>query len=147
MAIAVGGVFLVSLIALGVSVGAVLQLANRMQDIPQPQSHDDLYRRVDALEDTIDSLPTKWEEFEKAVARREARVRQVVYRARQELEERGLVDPGIEAEAQELLSLDGNGSPDGGVQQVRETVEAVEGQPAPEEDWDTLTKRKKYGLI
>ena len=147
MIYAVVGAFVVSLLALGVSVGAVLQLANRLQDTPQPEDHSDLYRRLDALEDTVDTLPHKWDEFEKSVARREARVRQVVYRARQELEERGLVDPGIEAEAGELLGVDGEGGGNGEVQQVREAVEAPQTAPASEEDWDTLTKRKKYGIV
>lgn len=55
--------------------------------------------------------------------RAERRVRSVVQRARKELAKLGYEDPGLEAEAQELRLVDGDGGEEDGVRPVPASVE------------------------
>ena len=58
------------------------------------------------------------EEGIERVARSERRIQATIARARKELKDRDLEDPGVEAEAAQLRVVDGGGSEDGGVPAV-----------------------------
>jgi len=61
-------------------------------------------------------------------SRAERRIGQTIARARKELKERGLVDPGVEAEGEDhqLQLVDGEGGGEGGVPPVQAEVESTE---------------------
>jgi hypothetical protein len=102
------------------------------------------------LREDVDRLPAKWDEVEASIMRKENRIRATVRRAREELENRGFEDPGLEAEAAELRLVDGGGGPPGGMQPVRGGVAPGPGSPArpltPEEveaaDLEDAIRRK-----
>jgi hypothetical protein len=85
--------------------------------------------RVREIELELEGLKARMKELTTAVAqgiehvdRSERRVRATVARARRELEEHGVVSPGVEAEWAELRGEDGERSEGGGMQPVREEV-------------------------
>ena len=95
-----------------------------------------LNMRLELAEASIENLEEGTKEIVIAVAegiervdRSERRIRATVKRARKELADRGLVDPGLEAEDRELHDLDGERGNDVPVQPVpREVAPAA---PAP----------------
>lgn len=120
---------------------------------PERGEFDALAARVWELEQLVDALPVKWEEFAKQAKRSEDRARAIVRRAREELEEQGLEHAGVEAEARELRLGDGDGSQGGGMQPVRADM-AQDPQARPpglfdDDDggsWDRATLARKYGM-
>ena len=99
--------------------------------------------RIDELAAVVDELATQGKELDdrvreyvialaegiERVDRSERRVKATVARARKELEARGLVDPGVEAESEELRLVDAARGSDRGMSPVRQTVEPA--FPAP----------------
>lgn len=65
------------------------------------------------------------------VDRVEARIRAVVRRAKQQLEEEGVTVPALEAESQSLLELDDERSPPSGVHAVRADVGGFDASDLP----------------
>ena len=144
-------VLLLLLIALSVASIQATRRTNRVIQEGVEALHDSLKapwgiedeRRIIALEDAIDRLPQKWEEIKAEARRSEQRARDHARSARKELEERGFESPGLEAVAQELRLVDGEGGDGEGMQPMRPPMEA--GQPPEPEDWNTATMRYKYG--
>jgi len=103
-------------------------------------SQDELQKRVDVISDKVNlnhdklaSVNLRVDEFRLAIAegierveRAERRIKQTVRRARKELEERGLTDDGLEAEAFELQLLDGDRSKQSELPPVPTPVEEAE---------------------
>ena len=110
---------------------------------------EDVETRFRDLEDLVDRLPQRWEEIKREASRLDGRARYAVTRAREELAERGLADERLEDLGRELQLVDGGGSPDGGVQPVREGVESVPQpdlfSPQPEPDWQSAARAVKFG--
>lgn len=121
-------------------------LANTLEQGLSRDLDEDVARRVRDLEHQVDLLPQRWEEMVKEAKRAEARSRAAARRALEELEEHGLRDPNLDEVAGELRLLDGSGVDRRAVQPVRREVEEVPAQPQ-EEDWETLTKARKYGAL
>lgn len=98
---------------------------------PTKEAYDDTALRaaldshrahIEALTDAVSDLEEKDREQTLAIAegiervdRAERRVRAAVQRARKRLEEHGYEDPGLEAEAEQLQLLDGDGGEAEGV--------------------------------
>ena len=78
--------------------------------------------RLDTLDVTMKNLTLAVADGIERGDRAERRIKATVKRARAELEARGFQDPGLEAEAHELRLIDGEPSPDGGVQPVQPDV-------------------------
>jgi len=98
----------------------------------------ELQERIRDLEDLVDRLPQRWEaikdEADQAFKRArsaEERGRAAVSRVRQELEDRGLADDGIEAVWNDLHGADGEGSGGGPVPSVHQEMEEAQ-QPIRE---------------
>lgn len=93
-----------------------------------------LVRRMKALEADHDVVRAAVAEGIAHVERVESRIRATVRRAREELEERGLESPGLEAEAKELRIVDGSGSEAGELppvpEEVGEPMSSIEGVTA-----------------
>jgi len=90
---------------------------------------DALDGRIDGLEahrtellQRVKDLTFAVEEGIQRVSRTEQRIHGTIKRARKELAKLGYEDPGLEAEGQELRSVDGGGSKDDGVQPLPEGV-------------------------
>jgi len=106
-----------------------------------------------AQDSTLSDLQTKIKDLTFAVSegiertdRAERRVRGVIQRARKELGARGYEDPGLEAEAYELRSVDGDGGKDGGVPAVSEEVAAVGDAPSSIRGVPAETLRRRWGI-
>ena len=99
-----------------------------VQPAPEPQDRDDvahLTERQRQLGEDVESLEHQFKDVLQAVAegierteRAERRIQQTIKRARKELKERGLEDPGLEAEDRQLRSGDGEGSDPSGLRRV-----------------------------
>lgn len=86
-----------------------------------------------ALEDgerRVKALTFAVEEGIERVSRTERRIHATIKRARKELADHGLADPGLESEAQELRLVDGAGSEAGGVQPMPESVAEADDPPS-----------------
>ncbi len=75
------------------------------------------------LDDRVRGYTIALAEGIERVDRSERRVKATVARARKELEASGVIDPGVEAEAEQLRIVDGERGDDRGMHAVRETVE------------------------
>ncbi len=80
-------------------------------------------RRVKALTFAV-------EEGVERVSRTERRIHATIKRARKELQSRGFEDPGLEAEAEELRSVDGAGGGESEVSPLPEGVARIEEAPS-----------------
>ena len=114
--------------------GGYLARLERLESAPTP---GDRVTNLEELAGTfvtqLGELATKIKDLTFAVSegiertdRAERRVRGVIQRARKELGRLGYEDPGLEAEAHELRTVDGDGGKDGGVPVVSKEVAAVE---------------------
>lgn len=90
--------------------------------VAQPRDLEPIKTQLEHLESRLDTLRAAVSEGIERVDRSERRIRQVVTRARAQLEEEGYRDPGVEAEYAELQRGDGGGGEDGGVQPMSEEV-------------------------
>jgi len=104
---------------------------------PVPPNHDvtQLTDELRALADDVARLENGFKDVLQAVAegierteRAERRIQQTVRRARKELKESGLEDPGVEAEHDQLRTGDGDRSERDGLRVLPASVE-----PPPEE--------------
>lgn len=89
--------------------------------------------RVGEWTDTLDSIEGKLRTMTHAISegiertdRAERRIKATVRRARKELSEAGLTDPGVDAENLELRLLDGEGGDGGKLPPLRENMEPPE---------------------
>lgn len=101
------------------------------------QLADNFAHRIMSLESSVENMEEGHKELVIAVSegiervdRAERRIKATVKRARKELSDRGLVDPGLEAEDQELHDVDGEGSDGRGVPPVREEVAPAADAPS-----------------
>lgn len=97
--------------------------------------YDDSRLELATLESSVAELEQEMKDLVLAVSdgiertdRAERRIKATVKRARRELADHGLVDPGLEAEGAELQLVDDPRSEGGGLQPVRAPVE----EPLPE---------------
>lgn len=97
--------------------------------------------RLADVEDQIERLPQRWEEFKNEARRAEGRARSIVADARKELEGLGFEHPGVEAQASELRIIDGGGSREEPVPTVHESVEGPADTPS---DWRSAALRRKF---
>ena len=105
---------------------AIFHLGEQVGDLLK--QFNSLPERVDELEEGAKEIVLAVSEGIERTDRAERRIKATIKRARRELESHGLVDPGVEAEADELRLVDGKGSEEGGLQPVRAPV----GEPAEE---------------
>lgn len=142
--------YLILFVVLGAFWAAFLglgQVVDAIRSLQVPPPAPDLEARVREIEDQVDRLPSKWEAMVKEAARAEGRARALVRRTQKELEDRGLVSQGVEAEADQLRLIDGEGGDDSDLQPVRRSVAYSEQTPhAPAvDDWKARTLARKYG--
>ena len=103
--------------------------------------------RLRNLEDAIERLPRKWEDIKREAQAADARARHHARRVRQELEDRGLTDEGVEALAEQFQLVNDDGSTRGGVQPMRENMASVPEGAEPESgDLMAEIHRKKWGV-
>jgi len=110
----------------------------RVESAPTPADRVLNLEELGVAQDAhLDQLTTQIKDLTFAVSegiertdRAERRVRGVIQRARKELGARGYEDPGLEAEAYELRTVDGDGGKDSGVPAVPEEVAEVGGAPS-----------------
>ncbi len=129
----------------------MMERISQLESIPTPTVDPEVVatavaahlERIDELAAVVDELASQGKELDdrvreyvialaegiERVDRSERRVKATVARARKELESRGLVDPGVEAESEELRLVDAARGSDRGVYPVREPVEP--GVPPP----------------
>ena len=106
-----------------------------------------LERRLTAIEEQLDRLPSKWQDIKREAKSYYERARHHVRRTQAELEERGLRDPELDGLDRELRLVHGDG---GGAQGVPAVSPGVEAGPAPQqapafEDYLTAANRRKFG--
>lgn len=123
----------------------LIQLIETLERQENAGNTDELRKRIQDLEYTADLLPQKWEEMVKEARRAEGRAHAAVRRARQELQTRGFADANLDEHADELRELDDLRSGNGSVSPVRAEV-ASNAPPQTADDWEALTRRKKYGF-
>lgn len=127
--------------AVGAIGGYFQGLAAVLEELGEPAELEQRRRLAD-LEDLVERLPQRWEEFKNAARRSEDRARKIVADAREELESLGYEHPGVEAQATELRLHDGARGQGEGVPSVPENVESP---PVAAEDWRTQGLRRKFG--
>ena len=125
----------------------ILSRMDHLESIPTPTVDPEVVasavaahlERIDALAAVVEELASQGKDLEdrvreyvialaegiERVDRSERRVKATVARARKELEANGLVDPGVEAEAEQLRLVDAARGSDRGMQPVSESVEPV----------------------
>ncbi len=82
-----------------------------------------VHGQVGELEKKVEGWTLAIAEGIERVDRSERRIHATIKRARKELKALGYEDAGLEAEAAELRKVDGEGSTDGGVPDVQQSVE------------------------
>ena len=139
----------------------VLGRIEKLETVPRPPvDFTDLRERIDnaiaTVTDRVDELTVAHQELRdghkdlilavsegiERTERAERRVQATVKRARKELSERGLSDPGLEAENQELSDIDGDRGGNGEVPAVRAPVAPVAPQASsvPGVPLDTMAR-------
>lgn len=113
---------------------------------PTPTGVDEEWtRRVRELEDLVDVLPSKWEQYREQARAAEERTRGRIRRAVESIEEG---DPDgyvrLQAVADEAGFGDGDGSDAGGVPPMRPPVESPPEPPQGSEDWIGEVNRLKF---
>lgn len=139
--------FLGTFAGLGLIWVAVLEAVKAFEYWAKTPVQPGLVDRLRELEHAQAMTVQKVENDLQKTIRAEARTRAIVKGVRQQLDEAGLEHPSIEAEAEQLQLVDGDGSDGGRVQPVPANV-AVAAPPNVdgEEDWEVATKKKKYGF-
>ena len=89
-----------------------------------------LSKEQDASDQHLKDLTFAVAEGIERVSRAERRIHATIKRARKELADHGFESPGLETEAAELRSVDGDRGADGKVPAVPETVEAADDAPS-----------------
>ena len=120
---------------------ATLSLIHEALLDPNRDLRETFSERLKLLESDIEGLPRKWEAIKRESAAAETRARYHARRALDELEERGLTSPGLEAVASELFEVDGDR---GELQRVQPVSESVESRPETH-DYIELARMRKYG--
>lgn len=110
-----------------------------LEEVAEGFQAPDIVRLRD-LEDQVERLPKRWEEFKNEATRAESRARAIVRDARRELAESGYEHAALEAQGAELRLHDGDGGEGEGVQSVRRAV----GGDAQSDAVEAL-KRRKFG--
>ncbi len=131
----------------------ILARLDRVESAPTPNDRVLNLEELGVAQDTrLDELDTKIKEYLFAVSegidrvdRAERRVRGVIQRARKELGKLGYEDPGLEAEAHELRSVDGDGGKGGGLPTVPEEVATVEPAASSIRGVSAELLRKRWG--
>lgn len=116
-----------------------LDLAVRQTGEP---AEAEVRRRLADLEDLVERLPARWEEFKNEARRAEGRARKIVESAREELAEHGFEHAGVEAQAAELRLVDAGGGGEEAVPAVRQDLESP---PTAPSDWRSLARGVKFG--
>lgn len=112
-----------------------VHLGSQSPDTPEVVAYDDLELRAAVIEvaEGLDEIRADYTEFRalvteavdngiREIKRKENRIRATVRRAREELEDSGIVSPGLQAEARELLEGDAGRSGAEGVPAVQQDV-------------------------
>lgn len=99
-------------------------------------------QRLSDLEDLVERLPQRYEEFKNEARRAEGRARSVVSDALRQLDELGVEHAGISEQARELHLEDGGERGSEAVPAVRPQLEST---PTAAEDWRSKALRKKFG--
>lgn len=113
----------------------------------QPSDLDGVHRALHAMDERLEDMTLAIAEGIERVDRSERRVRQVVSRAKKQLDEFGIDDPGLSAEASQLHLLDGEGSQQSRVQPMPENMAPridVSGIPGAWSDEDIQTLSGRY---
>lgn len=106
----------------------------------------ELERRLTAIEEGLDRLPSKWEDIKREAKSYYERARHHVRRTEAELEERGLRDPELADLSREFRLIHGDGGDPEGLPTVRPNVESDQPPTPPTEaDWLTLANERKFG--
>lgn len=125
---------------------------DRLESVPTPTVDPEVVaaavaehlERIDALAVVVDELASQGSELDdrvreyvialaegiERVDRSERRVKATVARARKELEASGVIDPGVEAEAEQLRLVDAAGGSDRGMYAVPAEVEVPAEAPS-----------------
>ena len=133
--------------------GGYLARLERLESAPTPGDRvSNLEELASAQERTAADLHQEIKALTFAVSegiertdRAERRIRNAIQRARKELGARGYEDPGLEAEANELRAVDGDGSKDGGVPPVPKEVAEVEPEASSIRGVSAELLRKRWG--
>jgi septation ring formation regulator EzrA len=133
--------------ALESDLGRIREDLRRLETaISQPIELDSVTREIEAIDERLQDMTLAIAEGIERVDRSERRVRQVVSRAKKQLEDFGIDDPGLSAEAEQLRLDYGVGGEQAGVQQLPAPVAHrvdVTGIPGAwsEQDVQALTER------
>jgi len=140
--------------ALGEQLEGILARLDRVESAPTPTDRVLNLEELGVAQDAhLDQITTQIKDLTFAVSegiertdRAERRVRGVIQRARKELGSRGYEDPGLEAEAFELRSVDGDGGKDSGVPPVPTEVAEVGGAASSIKGVSAEILRKRWGF-
>lgn len=90
----------------------------------RPYDDEPVWKALEELSGRLDEMRHAVAEGIERVDRSERRIKQTVRRAREKLEAAGYTDDGLEAEAQQLQLLDGQGGGGGRMPDMQQAMEA-----------------------